>query len=396
MAVFQVETGSCTGRGFLNTHTDGFLKKFRDWIVKAPASGGPGWYVFDDTNQNNATNPYIVICDVAAPSPNEVNTGPSGRPPKFAKVGYITAETGYIRIQYGFWWNAGTKTLHGIWGGHRIATYDSVPFAYSFRGGAECLCIMSITSVYSFAMIDEFTHSLGFLEDDSAVTTAPGSISPGVSIVVPVADATPLLPLLNKYVYISNFNNASHVEYCYVNAVDDFADTITVATINSAFGVGSVIGAYPHRFYSIGNTIAGDTDYQNFASVIPYYSDSNPIYCFHVIGNVIYSACQACDIRNALLQINPDDYGKYSCEKPFITELYRNQFLNVKTNMNRAYGRGKNVRIAKNNSYVQLQDGLSDNDDSNKEFLFVGAANESISVGSSSNGVFILNTTSLV
>ena len=48
MAVFQKETGLCTGRGFADVDAAGYLAKLKTWIVKAPASGGPGWTILLD------------------------------------------------------------------------------------------------------------------------------------------------------------------------------------------------------------------------------------------------------------------------------------------------------------------------------------------------------------
>jgi hypothetical protein len=56
MAAFQTESGACTGRGFADVNVDGYLAKFKTWVVKAPASGGPGWTILLD----RSTNPVPV------------------------------------------------------------------------------------------------------------------------------------------------------------------------------------------------------------------------------------------------------------------------------------------------------------------------------------------------
>lgn len=48
MAIFQKESGTCTGRGFADVDSSGYLAKFKTWITKDPASGGPGWYILRD------------------------------------------------------------------------------------------------------------------------------------------------------------------------------------------------------------------------------------------------------------------------------------------------------------------------------------------------------------
>lgn len=44
----QIEQGTCTGRGFNDIDTSGYLKYFYDWITKTPAAGGPGWTILVD------------------------------------------------------------------------------------------------------------------------------------------------------------------------------------------------------------------------------------------------------------------------------------------------------------------------------------------------------------
>lgn len=56
MAVFQIEDGIATGRGFSAIDANGVCAKFRDWVVKSPASGGPGWYIIADYSANVPVN----------------------------------------------------------------------------------------------------------------------------------------------------------------------------------------------------------------------------------------------------------------------------------------------------------------------------------------------------
>lgn len=52
MAVFQIEDGIATGRGFTDIDANGICSKFKTWVVKNAASGGPGWYIIDDYSTN--------------------------------------------------------------------------------------------------------------------------------------------------------------------------------------------------------------------------------------------------------------------------------------------------------------------------------------------------------
>jgi len=45
---YQKETSTCTGRGFADTETNGFLAKFKTWVVKATGAGGPGYTLLRD------------------------------------------------------------------------------------------------------------------------------------------------------------------------------------------------------------------------------------------------------------------------------------------------------------------------------------------------------------
>lgn len=46
----QKEQGTCFGRGFADVDTDGWLAKFKEWIVKPIGSGGPGWVMLRDAS----------------------------------------------------------------------------------------------------------------------------------------------------------------------------------------------------------------------------------------------------------------------------------------------------------------------------------------------------------
>jgi len=52
MAVFQIEDGIATGRGFSGIDANGICSKFMDWIVRTPAAGGPGWFIIADYSAN--------------------------------------------------------------------------------------------------------------------------------------------------------------------------------------------------------------------------------------------------------------------------------------------------------------------------------------------------------
>lgn len=60
MAIFQKESGTCTGRGFADVDASGYLAKFKTWVVKDPPSGGPGWYILRDRSINPTQFTYTI------------------------------------------------------------------------------------------------------------------------------------------------------------------------------------------------------------------------------------------------------------------------------------------------------------------------------------------------
>jgi hypothetical protein len=55
MAVFQIEAGVCTGRGFADVDAAGVCAKFYTWITKNAAAGGPGWTILRDKSTTTDT-----------------------------------------------------------------------------------------------------------------------------------------------------------------------------------------------------------------------------------------------------------------------------------------------------------------------------------------------------
>lgn len=48
MAIFQIENGSCIGRGFSDVDATGFCAMFKTWVVKTAVNGGPQWNLLLD------------------------------------------------------------------------------------------------------------------------------------------------------------------------------------------------------------------------------------------------------------------------------------------------------------------------------------------------------------
>lgn len=65
MAVFQIESGACTGRGFAAVDANGFLAKLYAWITKLPAAGGPGWTILQDKSSLPSAKTITAVDTVA-------------------------------------------------------------------------------------------------------------------------------------------------------------------------------------------------------------------------------------------------------------------------------------------------------------------------------------------
>jgi hypothetical protein len=341
-----MESGSCHGRGFSGADPNGFLAKFKTWIETAPgvSSGGPGWTIIDDQSAA-VSNPYIVVCDIAAPVVNDYNTGMNGGPPKFVQVGMTTTQAGYIYCKSWCWWDVGTSTGRGQWNGYLIATYDDADFAYDFRGGDDCLIIQARTgSSWATFVLSEWTGDANLVQGTGVVGVLDGGVTSGSNKVLQLhtGEGANFADSLNKYCYIYDFVGHTWVNYVKITDISNIAsDQITVDTLGYAFPDGSVIGAYVHRWVSCGNGTWDNNNYNYANCVFPYYSGAVG-YVFHNQTGTIYSAVQADYAGAAINHMCPDDEGVYAVMRPGLCEygrpnspLYTGSYTD---GMNREYG----------------------------------------------------------
>jgi hypothetical protein len=66
MANYNNTSGGCTGRGFADVDPNGVLAKFKEWVVKTDALGGPEWVILYD----RSTNPTAVTIDSVVTATN--------------------------------------------------------------------------------------------------------------------------------------------------------------------------------------------------------------------------------------------------------------------------------------------------------------------------------------
>lgn len=382
MALFKKLVGSCTGKGFVANDANGLLKNFYDWIN----SGVAGWNVWDDRQ----TNPdyYIVICDDPSPTVNKVAAPGSGLPPKFIQIGYN--ETGFIYIKTWMWWDNSTHVGIGLWDGRKLHTVDSGVFGFDFRGGDECMMISTIdgTTIHQF-LIDELVAIPGHLDDKTKVTTviSPVTANPGVTV-INVADASVFNE--GEYYYITDFSAGnSWVDYVRVTNVNSPIGTVTIHKASYNYTSGSIIGAYPHRFYIACNTsLFFVTAFSDGRCRIPYYSGTTTTEVWQQQPNWIKGKVKPAFPEQILDRIAPNDQGLYAVMHPGLVEFTNGDYSS--NSMNRMYGTTKNSIICSNSGMLKR---ISTRILGGTTYLYVLSANEI--EGSSNHAFLILDTESI-
>jgi hypothetical protein len=102
MSAMKREQGTCTGRGFADTDADGWCAKFKTWVQKPIASGGPGWHIILD----KSAQPVEVAITAVDTGSNTI-TAPghgliTGEPIQFfttgTQMGGVTTATTYYAL----------------------------------------------------------------------------------------------------------------------------------------------------------------------------------------------------------------------------------------------------------------------------------------------------------
>lgn len=392
---YQIESGSCTGRGFSAVDTDGFLAKFYTWVTKAPASGGPGWYIIDDQSALG-TDPYIVVCDVAVPVVNDIDTGQNGMPPKFIKIGMVNTDAGYVQAFSYMWWDSTAHTGEGLFYGTKLVTYDSAEFAYDFRGGTECMIIQSRTGTnWSTFVFDEWTGDPNLVEGTDKVGTFQSGITAGSNVTVQLDTGEAANFTANKYYFIYDFSTDTWVDYTYVVSVDLGLDQIVLYDLDYNFPSGSVISSYAHRFYCVGDDVSNTNNFSVYASVIPYTSSTVDDRVVHNQTGYVYGSVKLDYPSTALTAMSPDDYSFYGVSKPLVVE-YSLPNISVgaggsTTGANRAYGVANNLYVTYKGSMAAGLDGKTI---STNNWLYFRPLNDIVYSGSSSFASLFLDTES--
>lgn len=361
MASFQIENGTCNGRGFSGIDANGWLAKFFTWVTKAPAAGGPGWYIIDDQSALG-TDPYIIVSDVAVPTLNAYNTGQSGGHPKIQKVGYATAVAATVRVQNYLWWDTTAHWGSGIFSGYELDTVDAGDFAYDFRGGAETMIQQTrIGTSWNSCILDDWIGDSNLVEGPDKI----GVIQSGVSI-----DSDVLLHLgtgeaynftSGNFYFMVDVSNGPQVSYVQCNEIDHGTDELVVNSTVWNHPSGTLIGAYPHRVYSASNGIAQYTNISARTAQIPYVSDTEKIYNVHEDNSIIWGYIRYDSLNLAISTMDPNDLETYAVQRPVLGEYYRfmptSSSTNATVGMNRYYGIAKNLYCTQLGTMARGQDG---------------------------------------
>lgn len=347
-------------------------------------------------------DPSMVFCDTASPAANDIDTGPTGLPPRFIKLRMRTSTSGKVDVMFAMWHNTTTHFTYGYWSGYTINTYDDADFAYDFRAGEEVFGVASrLGTTWSVMFQDEFVGDSNLLEGTDKVGVLQSGVSAGSSVVLQLDTGEAANFTEGNYYYMFDFSSQERVRYVKVSSVNTGADQITLETLGRDFNAGSVIAAYAHRFYTLGTGIGNesepnlndDNSYDYPYSRIPYVSAIDDSSCFHNQYAYINGSVQPVIAGEYITTMNPNDKGQYAVQRPGICELTRNNTSTGNaTGMTEGYGVTKNSYMGMKNSLARFLDGRVIN---SKNYLYIGDADYLWRNGSYIVGIFVPDTESL-
>jgi hypothetical protein len=273
--------------------------------------------------------PYKVYCNKAAPVVNDVCN--------FLRISYVVTTAGGftngVRMTSSLWWDTVNHIPRGVWDSHYSVVETSGSNKYYFNGNTNWINIVS--KAVSFGTIAAW--SLGkwvgnslLVEPTTVISTLASGITSGNNVVIPIGSGHAANFSIDRWYHIYDFNNHSWVDYVKVIDRDLVLDTITVSLINYDFPSGSVIGAYPHRFYAAGEgaLTSGTTGNKDNSSIristIPYIGSTTgiPNNVFHSQQGSILTTMTLEVLENVLYRGNPEDEGYYYVQAPTILEYY--------------------------------------------------------------------------
>lgn len=305
---YQIKTGTSDGNpGFSG---NGILKNFKDWVVKTPANGGPGWYIIDDQS-SLGTDPYIVICTEENPTPNGVQ--------KTMIVKDDTSE-GKIVAQACLYWNSSTHMPRCIFSGQAI---DIISPDYDFRGGGD-LMVINVgspgTSGYSYGIfLGDWEPLPGLVETDVRGVLKNGVLS-GSNVTLTLTSGEAEKFTAEHYYFIFDFNGHTWVNYVRCVSVNASLNQIVVDPLTHNYPAGAVISSYEHKFIFAGSRGISESN-------LSWNQNNNLPYCQGVTqSGVHHDQVSPIEGRTYLrvsfaeaIDTTPTDSGVYVCSRILIT-----------------------------------------------------------------------------
>ncbi len=341
---------------------------------------------------------YIVVCDVAAPVVNDIDTSPEGLPPKFVKIGMTEANAGRVKIQQYLWYDTTTHTFSGAYSGSQLITSDDADFSYYFYGGAKGFFLLSrIGTSYKIAFVINWIGDANLVEGTDKHGTLQSGVTAGSSIVLQLDTGEAANFTVDNYYFIYDFDGHSWVNSVKVTATDTGADQITVSTLTQNFPAGSVIAAYAHRFLAGGNEGGYSELYQgntlnnssSGACSIPYINTASSGFVFHTPGAVVYGYVTMEWTSSYCSRANPNRKGNFGCSEVGIVENIGHNDNTSTGYGHEPYGVVENVVISAIGTLAPGQDGRTDQ---GNNYMYFVASTDFFTYGGSSNyAVMILD-----
>lgn len=292
-------------------------------------------------------DPHIIVSDVAAPALNAYSSGQTGGAPKILKVGYVTTESGYIRVQALMAYDVTNRVPRGYFGGLRVSVGSSAEYAYYFGGGAECMLLAARQGTsWTYLFLDEFTGISSVLEAADKVGVLQSGVTAGSSVVCQLGAGQAANFTVGKSYFIFDFNGHTWVDYVQVTARNTSSDTITLESVEANFPSGSVLSPYAHRYYMGGNNSTSSSNMSNnaageYAPYLSCYASSRSCHSqwFNISGKF-----EDIFLGGTFYQKSPDDDNKYYCTPHLLLEFQsHNNSSAGQDGVNRLLGKTKNL-----------------------------------------------------
>jgi len=394
--LFNRERSDCFGKVFsaVPPYDDSFLSNLANWIVRPvtftpviKSSGGPGWYMIDNTYQyspDGTDHYYIVVSNHQDVDGGQgVSEAPNkwDEPHKVLQIGYYGSGGGYIQISGWLWWDAAgvsgpAHTGYHEWFRTNIDTLDDGEFIYDFRGGPRLISIAAKKSGdWDGIVLMDWDPTNKYWGDQDPTTVGAvitNSPSAGTTVTINFLDyATASQFQLNKYYAIIDFNGNTKYDFVKVvrAAVPSADNTIEVDRLLYSYtsnGTSTdlsnpVMSLYPHRYIVFGDHPTGGQGYWTVSPYCTFRSTLNDSSKMKGLNGIEHRfTCRS----ELLFRMNRDDNGNYWAIPPVIHEFKNNGTSyqgNFNVDMNHAYGIPVETYYATNSGITQMEGGRNIN-----------------------------------